>query len=406
MLQTLLNWILRAIVVLVGVGASLALLRGVAALWKERRERWAVRLSLGMVVLALVYAVGHARLLLQAEELREGRMRYTRFGDPRLAEINRAQVRGWILDCTGDDGAALARYALRDGEVRRVYPLGTAGANLIGGGNDTIPRDFTVERLFEDQLEAPRGWEEAGDIHAAGTDLSLTLCARPTRAAWEFLRATGKEGAVVVQDVSTGAVIAYAATGTPEDAPLGIKQYAPPGSVFKLALAALWWENELGDPPIPCPSTIRVSERSTISNFEGRARGTVIGPRGMLVPSCNTAAVWMAAQMRERLGSEAFMDAYRRFGFEPYAEEAPTDTTGSFWNTGSERWARRMSPPVNRVRIHEGTSVAEWAQLSIGQGPVDVTPIGISRFIQAIGNGGVRLPVTLETERLENPPEG
>jgi cell division protein FtsI/penicillin-binding protein 2 len=44
--------------------------------------------------------------------------------------------------------------------------------------------------------------------------------------------------------------------------------------------------------------------------------------------------------------------------------------------------------------------------MSIGQGPVDVTPIGISRFIAAIGNGGVMLPVTLEADRLDDVPEG
>jgi len=44
--------------------------------------------------------------------------------------------------------------------------------------------------------------------------------------------------------------------------------------------------------------------------------------------------------------------------------------------------------------------------MSIGQGPVDVTPIGVSRFVSAIGNGGVMLPVTLEADRLDDLPEG
>lgn len=406
MLDTLLNWALRAIVVLFGVGAGIALLRLMGELWRERQERWAVRIAFGMILLAAVYAAGHARLILQAEELEEGRMRYSRFGDPRLAEQNRGELRGWILDCTGESGQSLARYALRDGEVQRVYPLGEAGANLVGGGRDTIPRDFTVERLFAEQLREPMSWEEAGELHPAGTDLRLTLCAVPTRAAWQLLGATRRPGAVVVQEVGTGAVVAYAATGGPEDPPLGMKQYAPPGSVFKLALAALWWESGLGDPPIPCPSEIQVTERARIRNFEMRARGVVAGPTGMLVPSCNTGAVWMAMQLRDRLGSEAFVDAYRRYGFEPYEKQAPQDTVRDFWNTGSDRWRRRMSPPLNRVRISERTGRAEWAQLAIGQGPVDATVIGVSRFLQAIGNGGVMLQPTLEWERLEEVPEG
>jgi hypothetical protein len=405
-LDTLLNWILRGVLVLFGVGAGLALFRLLGQMWREKRERWAVRLAFGMVLLAGVYAAGHAKLLYLGEEIEEGRMQWARFGDPRLAEQNRGELRGWILDCTGKDVEALARYAVRDGEVQRVYPLGQAGANLVGGGQDTLPRDYVVERIFTGPLREPRSWEEAGELHPAGTDLRLTLCATPTRAAWQLLRSTGHPGAVVVQDVSTGALLAYAATGGPEDPPLGVKRYAPPGSVFKLALAALWWESGLGDPPIPCPSEIQVTPRSRIRNYEGRARGTVIGPSGMLTPSCNTAAVWMAQQMRDRLGSDAFIEAYRRYGFEPYARKAPQDTLRDFWNTGSERWAKRMSPPPNRIRISEKTGRQEWAQLSIGQGPVDATPIGISRFIQAIGNDGVMLSPTLEWERLDEAPEG
>lgn len=405
MLELLLNWLLRAVYLVVGAGAAVALARLTRDIWRERRERWAVRIALGMLLLAGVYAVGHASLLLQREELEEGRRMYSRFGDPRLTEQRRGEVRGWILDCSGSEEDALARYAMRDGDVRRVYPLGEATANLVGGGREADERDYTVERLFAGELREPVSLAEAGELHPAGTDLRLTLCAAPTRAAWELLSATRRPGAVVVQDVRTGAVVAYAATGGPDDPPLGIKRYAPPGSVFKLALAALWWESGLGDPPLPCPEEIRVNARSVIRNFEMRGRGTVQGPTGMLIPSCNTTAVHMAQQMRERLGEEAFVEAYRRYGFEPYQESPPTDTLREFWSTSSDAWARRMSPALSRIRIGEGTGRQEWAQLSIGQGPVDVTPIAVSRFVQAIGNGGVMLRPTLEAERAEEPVE-
>ncbi|HEV2146916.1 MAG TPA: penicillin-binding transpeptidase domain-containing protein [Longimicrobiaceae bacterium] len=404
MLDTILNWVLRGVLLAFAVGAAVALAHLTRAIWRERRERWAVRIALGMILLAGVYTAGHARLLVQREELEEGRRMYARYGDPRRTEQRRGEVRGWILDCSGSEAQALARYAMRDGDVERVYPLGEATANLVGGGRDADERDYTVERLFAEALREPVSLAEAGQLHAAGTDLRLTLCAAPTRAAWELLRGTGNPGAVVVQDVNTGALVAYAATGGPDDPPLGIKSYAPPGSVFKLALAALWWESGLGDPPLPCPEAIQVG-RSLIRNYEMRGRGTVQGPTGMLMPSCNTTAVHMAQQMRERLGEEAFVEAYRRYGFEPYQERPPTDTTRAFWSTSSDAWARRMSPAPARIRIGEKTGRQEWAQLSIGQGPVDVTPIAVSRFVQAIGNGGVMLQPTIEAERAERPEE-
>lgn len=406
MIDTLLGWILRAALVLFGAGALIALVRWVRDALRERREAWAIRIALGMLLLAVVYAVGHARMLLNREEIEAGRMRYARFGDPRLAETNRGEVRGWILDCTADETRALARYALRDGEVERVFPLAEAGANLIGGGRDAGERDYTVERLFSEQLRRPRNWREWGEPHPAGTDLRLTLCARPTQRAWQLLQATGRPGAVVAQDVETGAVVAYAATGTPEQAPIGIKRYAPPGSVLKLALAALWWDTGGGDGPIPCPSEIQVTPRATVRNSGGVGYGTVEGPTGMLIPSCNTAAVRMSADLRDRIGADAFAAGYRRFGFHPYMGEAPKGSEDDFWSTDSPDWARRMSPPPSRIRIGEQTGPAEWAQLSIGQGPVDVTPIAISRFVQAIGNDGVMLPPTLEHERIDDVPEG
>jgi cell division protein FtsI/penicillin-binding protein 2 len=352
-----------------------------------------------MLVLALVYTWGHARLLWNAEEITAGRLAWRQYGDPREAERNRGDVRGWILDCTGEDDRALARYGLRDGEVQRVYPLGEAGANLIGGGTGAEDRDYTVERLFARHLREPIKFAEQSELHAVGKDLRLTLCSAPTRAAWQLLDATNLKGAIIIQDVQTGAVVAYAASGRAEDPPFGIKRYAPPGSVFKLAVAALWWENDLPETRMPCPPYIQIGN-ARIRNFESHEYESLSVPTGMLRVSCNTAAVRMALEMRERLGVEAFRDAYQRFGFVTYSGRPPASNE-TFWNTGNDAWAERMTPPPVRVRFAERFSQHEWGQIAIGQGPVDMTPMAVSRFMQAIGNNGVMLPPTLEWEQLE-----
>lgn len=403
-MDAIINWVLRGAFVLVGLGAGVWIFRWLIQAWRGAEERWPLRIAIGMLLLALVYAGGHYRLLAQRETIEEGRRAYSQYGDPRRTELRRAEVRGWIHDCTGDPANALAVYRARGGVVERTYPLGAAGANLVGGGVDADERDFTVEHLFSEQLREPPTLLEEGELHPVGTDMQLSLCSDLTARAWQLLRGSNRPGAVVVQDVQTGALVAYAATGGADDPPFAIKRYAPPGSVFKLALAALWWENNLPDDiTIPCPDAIQVTDRARIQNFEGRGIGPVIGPTGVLIPSCNTGAVWMALEMRERLGEQAFLDAYQRFGFETYptAEEAPRDTTYSFWSTTSSAFARRMTPAPNRIRISERTGRAEWAQLSIGQGPVDVTVMGISRFIAAIGNGGVMLSPKLESSVVE-----
>ena len=55
-----------------------------------------------------------------AERIEEGRERYAIYGDPRRTEQRRGEVRGWILDCTGEDTEALAAYRERDGAIERV----------------------------------------------------------------------------------------------------------------------------------------------------------------------------------------------------------------------------------------------------------------------------------------------
>lgn len=404
-LDTVLDWVLRGVVIAFGVGALIALARWLRAAFRERRERWAIRLALAMLVLAAVYGWGHARLLWNAEAITEGRLAWRRFGDPREAERSRGDVRGWIMDCTGEDERALARYGLRDGEVQRIYPLGEAGANLIGGGTGAEDRDYTVERLFARHLREPIKFAEQSELHAVGKDLRLTLCSAPTRAAYQLLDATNMNGAIIVQDVQTGAVVAYAATGDADDPPFGIKRYAPPGSVFKLAVAALWWENDIPDTRMACPPYIQIGN-ARIRNFESHEYESITVPSGMLRVSCNTAAVRMALEMRERLGVEAWRDAYQRFGFVTYAEGPPGAGENTFWNTENGAWAERMTPPPVRVRFAKRFSQHEWGQIAIGQGPVDVTPISVSRFMQAIGNGGVMLPPTLEWEQLEKRGEG
>lgn len=400
-MDILLGWILRGIYIAVGAGAAVWILAWLRSEWRGASERWPLRIAIGMLVLAGVYAFAHARLLVQREAIEEGRMAYSRYGDPRLAELRRAEVRGWILDCSGSMDAALALYRARDGVVERHYPLGEGGANLIGGGEDAADRDFTVERLFASRLRQPRGLGELGELHPAGTDLRLTVCSPLTARAWALLRESGRPGAVMMQDVNTGAVVAYAATGGPAQAPLGFQEYSPPGSVFKLALAAIWWEHQLPDTTLGCPSTIRVTDRATIRNSEIFSIPTVSAPSEMLVFSCNTTAVQMAMIARARLGEEAFVRAFDTYGFEPYTDDAPGGFDEDFWRTGSDRWAERMSPRPSRVRIGSATGLAEWAQISIGQGPVDATVAHVSRFLQAIGNDGVMLPPTIEWESRE-----
>jgi hypothetical protein len=402
-MDLLLSWLLRGIVIAIGIGAAAWIVFWVRHVWRSSPERWTARLAGGMIVLVFVYAAAHIRLLAQRATIEDGRERYAIYGDPRRTEQRRGEVRGWILDCSGQDDSALAYYHENDGAIEREYPLGEGGANFLGGGRGADERDYTVEVLFSPHLREARSILDLERLHAVGKDLRLTLCRDVTGTAYRQLAQAGRPGAVVVQEVETGAVVAYAATGAPGDPPLGLKRYSPPGSVFKLALAAVWYEHGMPENiRIACPAEIRVSSRATIANYGREGRADVIGPTGMLIPSCNTAAVWMALHMREQIGSEPFVEAYRRFGFTPYEETAPTDSIADFWLTDSEAWATRMSPAPSRIQISPQTGDDEWAQLAIGQGPIDVTVLGVSRFIQGIANDGVMRQPRFEFDLVDD----
>lgn len=351
------------------------------------------RLGLLVSAMAVVYLVGHLSMLARRGEIERGRRLYAAFGDPRLNEERLATVAGWTLDCTGRSDRALVGYTAAEGRIQRTTFIGVAGANLIGG--DSLARDFTIEQLYREQLRQPSSGKTKNTVHPIGRDLQLALCRGATTRAWELLERSNHEGAVVVQDVHSGEVVAYAATGTPSTAPIGVKRYGQPGSVLKLALAALWWERRQPELRIPCPAQIRIG-RSTIRNAQFLQRGSIQAPHEMLVHSCNTAAVAMAARLRSSIGTEGFARAYRRYGFAPYIGATPPDVDTSFWSSSSLNWKLRMSPPPSRIRMSGATTEEEWAQLALGQGPIDVTVLGVSRFIQAIGNNGMMLKPTLE----------
>ena len=179
----ILTWILRGAFILVGLGAGVWIFRWLFNAWRHAEERWPLRIAIGMLLLALVYAGGHYRLLAQRERIEEGRRQYVEYGDPRRTELRRAEVRGWMYDCTGRPNKALAVYRARNGVVERTYPLGAAGANLVGGGPDADERDYTVERLFSERLREPVSLLEAGELHPVGTDMRLTICSDLTNQA-------------------------------------------------------------------------------------------------------------------------------------------------------------------------------------------------------------------------------
>lgn len=102
----------------------------------------------------------------------------------------------------------------------------------------------------------------------------------------------------------------------------------------------------------------------TISNFDGKGRGTV-GMQEVLNQSLNTGAATVAL----RLGKERFRDYFARFGFgEETGIDLPAEAEGLVKN------------------LESGRDI-ELATASYGQG-IALTPIQTVRALAALGNGG------------------
>jgi hypothetical protein len=309
----------------------------------------------------------------------------------------------------GADGGTLLARCLRLAG-RTPPPTARAGlwlpAALILGGLVLLPRPAPTTASTLDppsHLSMRPAFGGPCDVNPSSAS---TVCEAANRTAAELLARTGVGGAVVVQDVRTGALVSYAAApGREREA--DVMSAALPASVWKLLLAALWWDAGLGDRDVPCPARLMVDGATFTSAGAGDA-GPIRAPAEMLVRSCNTAAAGMAVQLRGALGPRALLDGYRRFGLSMVADgdAAPSGPDTAFWAGASADWRKRMSPAPALVRIGEDDAPETWARMALGAARVQVSPLHVSRFLQAVGNDGVMLAPTADRATAERPLDG
>ncbi|HET7461291.1 MAG TPA: M56 family metallopeptidase [Longimicrobium sp.] len=288
------------------------------------------------------------------------------------------------------DGASLASRVRRLVEARAQRPssaprLAAGGVLLAVAALLFVPGGGRAAAGAEAPTPARLRPARAGAPGCTSASAGTTLCPALVSAAERALSARAGGGVVLVQDVRTGAVLVNSAAGTAST------ETEAPGSVWKLVLATLWWDQGMGDDGVRCTPEIRVGGRTIRTASRAGSRGA--GVHEMLVVSCNTSAVRMALALRDRLGPAGLARELSRIGF-PVA--APGAAGGG---RDDAFWAGTASPgPSPRrpdVALGDGDA-AGWAALGLGDRTVRVTPLHLSRFVQSIGNGGVMLAPTLD----------
>jgi len=291
--------------------------------------------------------------------------------------------RGWIL---GAEGSVLA---MNDRRGRRVQPLGRAASHLVGtpGGRWA---GWGLEARLGPVLEGARLSRVArmrafaADVHH-GPDLRLTVLPALQRKAHKLLG--GRPGAAVVMTVEDGALLAVVSSPAPKpgthklsvlelpDRAVGFAHpYTPPGSTFKMVLAAAALTNRpvfSAGRKVLCRGYDRELD---VRCAHGASHGR-IGLARALTVSCNIYFGNLAVE----LGGDAIREAAERFGFNPGKPvNLLAGVDGASWP---------VAPSA--VKPEAVRNERELARLGFGQGPVNATPLQMARVGAAIASGGL-----------------
>ena len=203
-----------------------------------------------------------------------------------------------------------------------------------------------------------------------GTPLATTIDRGVQDAAERALAKAPGPAALVAVQPSSGEVLAVAnapADSTFDRAVAG--RYAP-GSTFKVVSAAALFTAGLSPSDVvACPSSVSV-EGKTFVNYDALgALGRVPFARDF-AQSCNT----------------AFINATRELDNDALSEAAGTFGVGAEWDLGVEAFSGSVPPAASAV---------EQAADTIGQGKVELSPLGMAMVAAAVADGKPRSPVLL-----------
>jgi cell division protein FtsI/penicillin-binding protein 2 len=302
---------------------------------------------------------------------------------------DRGGARGTVLSA---DGVPLA---LTDDRGRRHYFLGEAAFHPVGyGGGAAQSQGFeaAASTLLRGRNLAASLREQAFllDIHH-GPEVELTLLAEVQRRAHGALE--GSEGAAaVVLDLSNGDLLALASAPSVDPTGAGVGDwrgwlrdaaeplrnraiespagYSPPGSVFKLAVAAALLEGPGEGQRVLCRG---YDDDLRVSCAHGKVHGR-IGLEKALEASCN---IYFAHKAVE-LGQETLRSMATRLGMNGEGVLLTPGLPGVEMRSG-----------VSTVLgIGETLRDRDLARVGYGQGPVSVTVFDIARMGAAIAAGG------------------
>ena len=203
------------------------------------------------------------------------------------------------------------------------------------------------------------------------------VCQSANQHALDYMKENNLTAVTLVQNVRTGALVAFAAS---DPAQLDVTSAVLPLSVVKLFIAASWWQHKSANQFV-------ASDGSRVSVHE------------MIVSGGDKAGELTALELRKTIGPELIIDDLGNFGFPHKSLSARLARDEKFWRELNPAWRDRLTPSASYHELNASVSDAAWAEdLSIGEARFAVNALSISRFLQAVGNGGVMLPPAARAE--------
>ena len=242
-------------------------------------------------------------------------------------------------------------------------------------------------------------WQTAGNAFLAPSGVVTTIDAGLQKKAEDVLKEKGISGAVIVMQPATGQILAMAST--PTFNPNQVEQYLtsgegellnkavqgvyPPGSVFKIVVAAAALESGKVDltESFHCDGTVEINGVKLICDDHPKGHGDVDFETAFAL-SCNG----FFASVAEKIGSETIMDMAQRMGLgKEVLAGFPGEEAGSF--------------PEESERLYSGLS-----NFAIGQGSLLVTPLQVAQMTNIIAAGGVLYPASVVMSKESEQPQG
>ena len=318
-------------------------------------------------------------------------------------------LKGGIFDRRHLPEKQLAKFEQdpQSGVIKRIYPLGPATFHLLGYSDINRSRSG-LEKDFLDKLMGRSNGSLAEIInhfknvwfrmYPKGNDLVLTIDYDLQKYAYELLAAQKHKGAIVILEPDNGYVLAMASYPSVDplsvsndslwnvmvkdkkNAPLlnrAIKGRYPPGSIFKIAIAAAALERR-ENPKLYCgPEKVKFRGYRKRLGDHGDTHHGWLKMDEAIKQSCNQ----YFGQLGVLLTPEIVEQRLAKLGFNQTVE----------WNSSSDAFQQdfRIFSSTFPKAVTLDSFRTAWA--SIGQDQVLVTPMQMALLAAAVANNG-KLP--------------